>query len=109
MAQGGRERVGRRRRCSAGRVELMRGLAVVVTVILATVAATATPAAAETVRQQQWHLDAINAPKAQRVAQGNGVTVAEIDTGVDASHPDLAGAVLPGVAMLGSTSARGLT
>jgi len=87
----------------------MRGLAVVVTVILATVAATATPAAAETVRQQQWHLDAINAPKAQRVAQGNGVTVAEIDTGVDASHPDLAGAVLPGVAMLGSTSARGLT
>jgi subtilisin family serine protease len=37
-----------------------------------------------------WGLQAINAPAAWDTAQGDGVVVAVIDTGVDYNHPDLA-------------------
>ncbi|GAB3237627.1 hypothetical protein GCM10027447_36920 [Glycomyces halotolerans] len=43
-----------------------------------------------------WHLEAIGADRAWATSTGEGVTVAVIDSGVDADHPDLAGAVLPG-------------
>jgi subtilisin family serine protease len=37
-----------------------------------------------------WGLQAINAPAAWDTAQGDGIVVAVIDTGVDYNHPDLA-------------------
>ncbi|QOY95327.1 S8 family serine peptidase [Massilia sp. UMI-21] len=37
-----------------------------------------------------WHLGKIGAPAAWDLAQGSGVTVAILDSGIDAAHPDLA-------------------
>ena len=48
---------------------------------------------ADPLASQQWQLAA---SKVSSSATANGVVVAVIDTGVDASHPDLSGVVLPG-------------
>lgn len=51
-----------------------------------------------------WHLPAVNAASAWKTAQGDGVTIAILDTGVDSNHADLAGKVLRGYnAVDGST------
>ena len=60
------------------------------------VGAAATPAYAESVRSQQWHLDAMHAEEMWKVSKGEGITVAVIDSGVDSSLPDLKGQVLEG-------------
>jgi hypothetical protein len=43
-----------------------------------------------------WHLPMIDAPSAWQFALGDNISVAILDTGVDASHPDLAAKLLPG-------------
>jgi subtilisin family serine protease len=54
--------------------------------------------AGRSVNAAEWWLRALDTPAAWRAtpAAGKGVTVAVLSTGVDASHPDLTGAVTTG-------------
>lgn len=51
---------------------------------------------ADDIRNRQWALEAFDADKIWDRSTGDGVTVAVVDVGVDASHPDLKGQVLKG-------------
>ncbi|MEU9251470.1 type VII secretion-associated serine protease mycosin [Streptomyces sp. NPDC048270] len=74
---------------------MRKATSALVGLLLAGVAAT--PAHAETIRSQQWHLDAMKADDIWKISTGKGVTVAVIDTGVN-MIPELEGQVLPGAA-----------
>jgi len=43
-----------------------------------------------------WNITAFNLPEAWKHSQGEGVTIAVLDTGCDLDHPDLADNLLPG-------------
>ncbi|OJF13657.1 type VII secretion-associated serine protease mycosin [Couchioplanes caeruleus subsp. caeruleus] len=55
------------------------------------------PLQGDTVRAEQWHLKTLNVAGAWSHSAGEGVTVAVIDSGVEASHVDLQGQVLKGL------------
>ncbi len=50
----------------------------------------------DTYYNSEWHLAKIGAPTAWGIAKGDGVVVAVIDSGVDGTHPDLTGQLVPG-------------
>lgn len=82
----------------------MRGIliaAVLSIVVLAGAGAGTADAAIDPLRGVQWALDAIHlgepgSPAQQAAPAGEGVLVAVIDSGVEASHPDLQGRVVQG-------------
>lgn len=53
-------------------------------------------AAAETIREREWYLDRMQAERVWKVSTGKGITVAVVDSGVNASVPELKGKVLKG-------------
>ncbi|MGX6607157.1 S8 family serine peptidase [Micromonosporaceae bacterium Da 78-11] len=54
------------------------------------------PTGTDPYRGSQWDLAEMRVAEAWTTSTGAGVTVAVLDTGVDAANPDLAGQVLPG-------------
>ena len=75
---------------------LIGPLAAVLLVAAGTAIVPASADAAEDVRGEQWYLDALHIAEAQQLTKGEGVTIGIIDSGVDATHPDLDGAVVAG-------------
>ncbi|WP_092380840.1 S8 family serine peptidase [Micromonospora phaseoli] len=76
--------------------------------ILATLTVSHSPVKAEApppgvdsrnIRSKQWHLDYLSAQQAHNLSQGEGVTVAVLDTGVF-PHPDLRDNLLAGTSVL---------
>lgn len=66
-------------------------------------------AGAESLRDSQYWLDDYGFTEAWKSSQGEGVLVAVIDTGIDATHPSLRNAVVGGTDVSGLGSSDGLT
>ncbi|WP_422771769.1 type VII secretion-associated serine protease mycosin [Plantactinospora sp. WMMC1484] len=66
----------------------------------------ATISKADQTRNNQWHLRYLKVSEAHELSQGEGVTVAVIDTGVD-PHPDLRNNLLSGTVTGGGGSGNG--
>ncbi|MGW0845042.1 S8 family peptidase [Streptomyces sp. NPDC002787] len=71
--------------------------------LLLATATAGTASAAETT-PRSWEYQALKLDAAQRLAQGEGITVAVLDTGVDAEHPALKGKVTTGPDYMGEGS-----
>ncbi|MFJ5556560.1 type VII secretion-associated serine protease mycosin [Streptomyces sp. NPDC093250] len=67
----------------------------------------AAPAYADGIRVRQWSLEAMHTEEAWQTTKGEGVTVAVLDTGVEADHPDLDGNVLEGKDLVGFGAQEG--
>jgi type VII secretion-associated serine protease mycosin len=86
----------------------MRKVVAVAFVFLLTIVSS-TAAAADPIRDRQYWLNDFGFTRAWQLSQGEGVKIAVIDTGIDASHPSLKGAVVGGTDVSGLGSSDGLT
>ncbi|WP_051366508.1 S8 family serine peptidase [Hamadaea tsunoensis] len=75
--------------------------------VVVSLGAGATPALADGVRGQQWYLSGLDLTAVHAVTRGQGVTVAVVDSGVAADHPDLVGSVLAGTETAGARDIDG--
>ncbi|WP_022873259.1 S8 family peptidase [Nesterenkonia alba] len=75
---------------------LLTGAALLAPVFTASTVTTAPQAQAETWRNAQFWLEDYGVTEAWETTQGEGVTIAVIDTGIDADHPTFNGAVVGG-------------
>ena len=66
-------------------------------------------ATADSIRERQYWLDQFGFTGAWDSSKGEGVKVAVIDTGIDATHPSLRGSVVGGTDVSGLGSSDGLT
>lgn len=76
---------------------------------LASVLLVGPTASADAVRDRQYWLADYGISQAWNTTRGAGVTVAVIDTGIDATHPDLVGAVAGGTDVSGVGTPNGQT
>jgi type VII secretion-associated serine protease mycosin len=74
--------------------------------IVAVVALPASPAQADWVRDKQWYLSSLKISQAHTITEGAGITVAVVDTGVEA-HPDLRNNLLDGTDVIAGTTGNG--
>lgn len=91
----------RKRRLVRRRVSFALALGILASLVVAA------PASADQVRDQEYWLDDYGIRAAWNTTQGAGVTIAIIDTGVDGSVPELAGAVVGGADFSGLGAANG--
>jgi type VII secretion-associated serine protease mycosin len=81
------------RRPSGPRLAAHAGAAVAALALAVTMPTAVAPADSGALRESEWALTALKAEQAWEINRGEGVTVAVIGTGVDASHPDLKGRI----------------
>ncbi|MER5534858.1 type VII secretion-associated serine protease mycosin [Streptomyces mirabilis] len=61
------------------------------------------------IRQSEWPLTQFRADDIWDISKGQGVSIAVIDSGVDAAHPDLKGQILQGAGFIGDPQDQGQT
>ncbi len=84
-------------------IPVAAGLAAIITVSWpASAGAAGSARAGDAVQAQEWWLSSLHVSQAWQSAEGAGITVAVLGTGVDPRHPDLAGSVTAGPDFSGS-------
>ncbi|EST24213.1 type VII secretion-associated serine protease mycosin [Streptomyces roseochromogenus] len=97
------------RRCTPIALPVLRRFLVGSTLAGLCAFAADTPAEAVVIRTSEWPLTQFQADEIWHISQGQGITVAVIDSGVDAGHPDLNGQVLQGAGFIGDPRDNGQT